>query len=88
MSKKVSKGNALFFLIKYLNYSLKNCIAFGNAMNDIEMLKISGKACIVQNADLELKSKLPYIEVIKSNDEDGVASYLDRLYKINYDNIK
>ncbi|HXK00405.1 MAG TPA: Cof-type HAD-IIB family hydrolase [Buchnera sp. (in: enterobacteria)] len=88
MSKKVSKGNALIFLMKYLKISLKNCISFGNAMNDIEMLRISGKACIVQNADLELINQLPHIEVIKSNNEDGVASYLDCLYKINYDNIK
>lgn len=88
MSKRVSKGNALIFLMKYLNFSLKDCISFGNAMNDIEMLKVSGKACMVQNADLELKNKLPHIEIIQSNDEDGVAFYLDRLYKINHDNIK
>ncbi|CAL4042032.1 Pyridoxal phosphate phosphatase YigL [Buchnera aphidicola (Pemphigus populi)] len=81
MSKKVSKGNALIFLMKYLNFSLKNCITFGNAMNDIEMLKISGKACIVQNSDLALKNKLPYVEVIGSNDNNGVACYLDSFLK-------
>lgn len=81
MSKKVSKGNALIFLMKYLNCSLTDCIAFGNAMNDIDMLKIVGKACIMLNSDLELKNKLPYAEIVLSNDNDGVARYLEFFLK-------
>lgn len=81
MSKKVSKGNALTFLMKYLNSSLTDCIAFGNAMNDIDMLKIAGKACIMLNSDLELKNQLPYAEIVLSNDNDGVARYLEVFLK-------
>ncbi|CAL4317979.1 Cof-type HAD-IIB family hydrolase [Buchnera aphidicola] len=77
MSKKVSKGNALNFLMKYLNCSLKDCIVFGNAMNDMDMLKIAGKACIMLNSDLELKNQLPHAEIVLSNDNDGVARYLE-----------
>ncbi|WP_321160487.1 HAD-IIB family hydrolase [Buchnera aphidicola] len=81
MSKKVSKGNALTFLMKYLNSSLTDCIAFGNAMNDMDMLKIVGKACIMVNSDLELKKQLPYAEIVLSNDNDGVARYLEVFLK-------
>ncbi|CAL4317865.1 Pyridoxal phosphate phosphatase YigL [Buchnera aphidicola (Thelaxes suberi)] len=70
---KVSKGTALIFLLKKLNLSLNNCIAFGDGMNDKDMLSISGNSFIMKNGDIELKKSLPDVPIIGSNNEDAVA---------------
>lgn len=49
MNKSVSKGNALEELVKLRGYELKDCLAFGDGMNDIEMLSKVGKGCIMRN---------------------------------------
>lgn len=40
------------------------------------MLVTSGKGLIMGNAPAALKNKLPDMEVIATNHEDGVANYL------------
>ena len=35
--------------------SVKDCIAFGDGMNDVEMLSWAGKGCIMKDADIRLK---------------------------------
>ncbi|MGD6858478.1 MAG: Cof-type HAD-IIB family hydrolase [Enterobacteriaceae bacterium] len=77
---KISKGNALKKVVKLLGYKLKDCISFGDGMNDKEMLQISGKGCIMKNASNLLKECLPKLEIIGSNKNDAVAKYLDNLY--------
>jgi len=59
-----------------MGYSLSACIAFGDGMNDLEMLSMSGKGCLMENAFPRLKSALPDSEVIGSNADDAVAHYL------------
>lgn len=43
MAGGVSKGHALEAVAKKLGYSLKDCIAFGDGMNDAEMLSMAGE---------------------------------------------
>jgi len=43
------------------------------------MLIAAGKALIMENAVESFKNKLPQLEVISSNEKDGVASYLSAL---------
>ena len=40
------------------------------------MLKSTGKGLIMGNAPESLKNKLSYLEVILTNDNEGVATYL------------
>ena len=40
------------------------------------MLKSTGKALIMGNAPESLKNKLSHLEVILTNENDGVATYL------------
>lgn len=80
MSKIVSKGNALKLVANILGLSLKDCISFGDGMNDKEMLDISGKGCIMKNGHCVLKKCLPNLEIIGSNKYDSVAEYLNNLY--------
>ena len=76
MAKPVSKGHALQTVVKQLGYQLADCIAFGDGMNDVEMLSMVGKGCIMQNAPQRLKQALPHLEVIGSNADEGVPNYL------------
>ncbi|MWP48297.1 MULTISPECIES: Cof-type HAD-IIB family hydrolase [unclassified Gilliamella] len=80
MAENVSKGSALKNVVEKLGYSLKDSIAFGDGMNDYEMLKVAGKGCIMQNGSAELKKLLPELEVIGSNAQDAVPHYLSKLF--------
>lgn len=80
MPSGISKGHALKKVVKLLGYQLKDCISFGDGMNDQEMLSMTGKGCIMYNAQQRLKDALPHLEIIGSNKNDAVSHYLRRIY--------
>lgn len=80
MAGSVSKGHALQHVLPLLGYQMKDCIAFGDGMNDAEMLSSVGKGCIMQNASDRLKNQLPHLEVIGANTDEAVPHYLQQLY--------
>ncbi|WP_367670623.1 sugar/pyridoxal phosphate phosphatase YigL [Sodalis-like secondary symbiont of Drepanosiphum platanoidis] len=80
MAGGVSKGNSLKYVSNILGFTLKDCISFGDGMNDKEMLKMSGKGCIMYNAEKKLKNILPKLEVIGSNKDDAVSLYLNKMF--------
>lgn len=80
MGKGVSKGSALQYVAEALGHSLNDTIAFGDGMNDVEMLSMAGKGCIMQNAPNMLKERLPNLEVIGSNVNEAVSHYLSHLF--------
>lgn len=82
MAGGVSKGHALESVSRNMGESLASCIAFGDGMNDQEMLTMAGKGCIMGNAHQRLKDLLPTLEVIGSNRDDAVPHYLRKLYAI------
>ncbi len=84
MDKGVSKGNALSRVVKLTGYSLQDCIAFGDGMNDVEMLSSVGRGLVMDNAPMMLKRALPLLERADSNDHDGVANYLHHFYQLDY----
>lgn len=77
MPLETSKANA----IKQLNKLLKcdKIICFGDGKNDVDMFELSDECYAVQNADEELKKIAT--DIIGSNDEDGVAKWLE--YNLN-----
>ncbi|WAI11805.1 MAG: Cof-type HAD-IIB family hydrolase [Buchnera aphidicola (Macrosiphum albifrons)] len=87
VSGTTSKGHGLKLISNLLGVPLNNCIAFGDGMNDQDMLDIAGKAYIMQNADSRLKDILPHIEIIGSNNNDGVARCLNKMFIENDKNI-
>lgn len=80
VSGKTSKGYGLQLISNLLNISLKKCFSFGDGMNDKDMLSISQYSYIMKNADFRLKSALPNAQVIESNNEDGVAKCLYKIF--------
>lgn len=76
MPKETSKSNA----IKQLK-TLMRCerlVVFGDGKNDIDMFQIADESYAVQNAHDDLKKHATAI--ILSNDEDGVAKWLEQNY--------
>ncbi|PIJ50794.1 sugar/pyridoxal phosphate phosphatase YigL [Erwinia sp. OLTSP20] len=82
MAGGVSKGHALEAVARRLGHLLSECITFGDGMNDVEMLSMSGKGCIMQNGAPALKARLPQLEIIGSNADEAVSHYLRKLYQV------
>ena len=64
---------------KYLNVPMENTIAIGNDKNDISMFEVAGLSVAVSNAENDIKEIVKYVTL--SNDEDGVAVFLETLIK-------
>ena len=77
VEKNASKGTALKWLQEYLGIGKEDTYAFGDNINDIEMLKSAGHSYAVGNAREELKAVAD--EVIKPYWEDGVLEVLKSL---------
>ncbi|WP_068716103.1 Cof-type HAD-IIB family hydrolase [Vibrio tritonius] len=77
MGPDVSKGDALKAVAESMGLSLENCIAFGDGMNDQEMLTMAGKGLVMGTAHPKVLQVLPTIERIGSSADDAVAHYLE-----------
>jgi len=77
MPLEASKSNAIKQLQSMLN--CEKLIVFGDGKNDIDMFQMADKSYAVANAHNDLKQFAT--EVILSNDEDGVARWLEANYK-------
>ncbi|MGI9283134.1 MAG: Cof-type HAD-IIB family hydrolase [Endozoicomonas sp.] len=80
MAPAVSKGAALEEVMKLKGLELKDAVAFGDGMNDVEMLQVVGKGLVMGNATERLKAKLPDHDVIGECNDDAVANFLDQQY--------
>lgn len=82
MNKNVSKATALCELLEKRDYELEDCIAFGDGLNDLDMLQEVGKACTMANSDIRLIELLPEAENIGLNRDEAVASYLRAVFGV------
>ncbi|MHA4989200.1 Cof-type HAD-IIB family hydrolase [Cetobacterium somerae] len=80
MREGVSKASAIEEVLKAEGIDLKETIAFGDGLNDLEMLSSVGKGFIMGNGSPRLKALLPNNEVIKTNAENGVAKKLQEIF--------
>lgn len=72
-----NKGRALSALMTHLGVTKEHCAAFGDHMNDYEMLATSGFPFVTANAYTPLKQLIG--EVIPSNAEFGVIKKLKEI---------
>lgn len=73
--KLVDKGRALKAFMQYYGVEKEETIVFGDNIIDIPMLLASGTGVAMGNAAPNLKDIADFITL--SNDEDGVAEYLE-----------
>ncbi|XTZ37451.1 HMP-PP phosphatase [Salmonella enterica] len=71
-----NKGAALAVLSDTLGLSLQDCMAFGDAMNDREMLESVGRGMIMGNAMPQLLAALPHLPVIGHCRNQAVSHFL------------
>lgn len=80
MPQKASKSNAVLQLKKKMNCD--KLIVFGDGKNDIDLFEVADESYAVENAVPELKERAT--GVIGSNDQDGVARWLEVNYRQFY----
>ncbi len=72
------KASGLKRLVERWQIDPKDCAAFGDGRNDIEMLQYCGYSYAMANADEAVKQAAR--SICPSNDDDGVLVVLDELY--------
>lgn len=78
-TKGVHKSTGLKFLADYYGILQKDIIAFGDEGNDLTMMQYAGTGVAMKNAIDKIKGQADEVTEF-TNDEDGVAHYLqDRL---------
>lgn len=74
--KSADKGKGLLFLAEYLGLGAADTIAFGDSSNDLSMLRSAGIGVAMGNASEAVKTACSIVTA--TNDQDGVAAYLER----------
>ncbi len=74
MNRQATKLNGIKLLAGHWGVELGEIAAFGDDLNDIDMLRECGRGVAVDNALQEVKSAAD--EVCGSNEEDGVARWI------------
>jgi Cof subfamily protein (haloacid dehalogenase superfamily) len=80
MAPNVSKGRALRIVLNQLGVDAARCVAFGDNMNDIDLLETAGHPFMMNNANPDLIARLPRVPLIGNNFEAGVAHHLRKLF--------
>lgn len=78
-AKGVNKGNALKTLANMYDIKRDLVAAVGDNLNDLSMIEFAGFGVAMGNAPELLKIKADF--VTKSNNEDGVAYAINRIFK-------
>ena len=73
----VHKGSGIAHLCERLGVDRRDVVAFGDGLNDHEMLRWAGRGVAMGNADPATKAVAD--EITASNDDDGVAVVIERL---------
>lgn len=76
----INKGQALEKIAEYYQIPRENIIAFGDANNDIELLKYAGVGIAMKNAEDEVKQIADLI-TLDDNNNDGIKKTLETIIK-------
>lgn len=79
----IDKANSLKILLQQLSLKREDLAAFGDGFNDINMLRYAGTGIAMANAGALAKEAAD--DFTLSNDEDGVAVYLEKAFKIDFE---
>lgn len=78
LHKDADKSHAIQSVSEYLEFDLKKLTVFGDNFNDIGMFELAGTSVAISNAQSQVKD-LATVVLNNTNDEDGVAKYLEDL---------
>lgn len=80
ISKTDNKGTAIRRTAEYLHVDMSDTIAFGDSMNDYQMIEAAACGVVMANGDEKLKAIAD--RICESVDEDGVLRELERMHII------
>ena len=72
---KATKGNALKWCADHFGFRMDELLTFGDSLNDVSMLAAAGIGVAMGNAREDVKAM--GFPVCLTNDEDGVARYIE-----------
>lgn len=72
---RATKGNALRWCGEHFGFTMDELVTFGDSLNDVSMLEAAGTGVCVANARDDVRAL--GFAVCRSNDEDGVAHYIE-----------
>lgn len=72
---ETSKSRSLAYVAEQYHIDRNNIIAFGDDLNDLDMLEFAGTGVAMQNAKPEILAVADDVTKL-DNDQDGVAAYL------------
>ncbi len=75
-SKNISKANGLKHLADTHGMEIANIMVFGDGDNDFEMIKAAGVGVAMANGSQRVLAVADHIT--QSNDEEGIANFLDK----------
>ena len=78
--KGINKFTAIKTILRNKQLSNRKIIAFGDGMNDYELLKGSDCGVLMANAATSLKARLPENPVTQSNNHEGVIAFLESYF--------
>lgn len=73
---RATKGNALRWCGEHFGFRMEDLLTFGDSLNDVSMLEAAGTGIAMGNARKDVKAM--GFPVCLTNDEDGVARYIDQ----------
>lgn len=76
----ITKGSSCVFLTNYIGLKHDDSYAFGDGLNDIEMLELVGYGVAMGNANNIVKESADYVAL--SIEEDGLAKSFKSLFKL------
>lgn len=80
MKKGVTKGSAIEQIQKIYGYTPEECMAFGDFMNDADMMRVCTHSYAMENAHPDLKALCRYIA--PSNNDGGVMQVIRKVFGI------
>lgn len=83
MPKTVNKGKAILEYAKFRGLEANEILTFGDSDNDLTMINYLGTGVAVKNARNSLKVLAN--DITASNDDDGVAQYIEKHFLKNND---
>lgn len=75
--KGIKKYSGIYKIAQIENIDNKDIIAFGDGLNDIEMIESCGVGVAMKNALQDIKDKADFV-TDKSNYEDGIVDFLEK----------
>ncbi|RLA71675.1 MAG: haloacid dehalogenase [Epsilonproteobacteria bacterium] len=78
LHKDADKSHGIQSVSEYSSFDLSKLTVFGDNYNDLGMFELAGTSVAMANAQIKVKSEADII-LPHTNDEDGVAKYLEGL---------